>query len=150
VLASLHAAHPERDVEITVADGLVAHADPRLIEVVLNNLLGNAWKFTGKRAGARIELGVHPVDRPAVYFVRDNGAGFDPQQAEKLFGVFQRLHAADEFEGTGIGLATVQRIIHRHGGQIWAEAEPDRGATFYFTLEPPPLTGRAASPRSPS
>jgi signal transduction histidine kinase len=150
VAAGLRTAHPERAVEIAIADGLVARADPRLLEVVLTNLLGNAWKFTGKRAGARIELGVHPVDRPTVYFVRDNGAGFDPAQAEKLFGVFQRLHAADEFEGTGIGLATVQRIIHRHGGQIWAESEPDRGATFYFTLEPPPLTNRAVSPRSPS
>jgi light-regulated signal transduction histidine kinase (bacteriophytochrome) len=150
VLAGIRAAQPGRDVEIVVADDLAAHADPRLVEVVLTNLLGNAWKFTGKREHARIELGVMPGNRPSVYFVRDNGAGFDPAQAGKLFGVFQRLHTADEFDGTGIGLATVQRIIHRHGGVIWAEAELGRGATFYFTLEAPPVTDRGASPRSPS
>jgi signal transduction histidine kinase len=131
-----------------VADDLVAHADPRLLEIALTNLLGNAWKFTGKRAQARIELGVLPGDRPPVFFVRDNGAGFDPSQASKLFGVFQRLHAAHDFDGTGIGLATVHRIVRRHGGVIWAEAELDRGATFYFTLQSPGLTDRAASRRS--
>jgi len=150
VIAGLRAADPKRDVEVVIADGLVAHADPRLLEIALTNLLGNAWKFTGKRERARIELGAMPGARPAVLFVRDNGAGFDPAQAGKLFGVFQRLHTADEFEGTGIGLATVQRIVRRHGGLIWAEAELDRGATFYFTLQAPPLTGRAASRRSPS
>ena len=150
VVGRLRAAHPERDVEVVIGDGLIAYADPRLMEVVLTNLIGNAWKFTGKRTRARIELGVLPGDRPPVYFVRDNGAGFDPSQSGKLFGVFQRLHAAQDFEGTGIGLATVQRIIARHGGLIWAEAELDRGATFYFTLQAPPATGRAASRRSPS
>ena len=150
VFAVLRAAEPDREVEFVVADDLAANADPRLVEIVLTNLLGNAWKFTGKRDRARIELGAQLDQRPAVYFVRDNGAGFDPAQAGKLFGVFQRLHTAGDFEGTGIGLATVQRIIHRHGGRIWAEAEVDRGATFYFTLQPPPLTGRVASPRSPS
>ncbi|HEY0476598.1 MAG TPA: ATP-binding protein [Kofleriaceae bacterium] len=150
VIAELRAAQPERDVEVVIADGLAADADPRLIEIVLTNLLGNAWKFTGRRAGARIELGVRPDEQPAVYFVRDNGAGFDPAHAGKLFGVFQRLHAARDFDGSGIGLATVHRIVHRHGGRIGAEAEVDRGATFYFTLQPSALTARAALPRSPS
>jgi signal transduction histidine kinase len=150
VVAGLRTTHAAREVEVAIADGLVAHADPRLLEVVLTNLLGNAWKFTGKRQHARIELGVMAGNRPPVYFVRDNGAGFDPAQTGKLFGVFQRLHTAHEFDGTGIGLATVQRIIHRHGGVIWAEAELERGATFYFTLEAPPVKDRAASRRSPS
>jgi len=150
IVAGLRAAQPERDVEVKIGDRLIAFADPRLLEIVLTNLLGNAWKFTGKRARARIELGVMPGGPPLVYFVRDNGAGFDPAQAGKLFGVFQRLHTADEFEGTGVGLATVQRIVARHGGVIWTEAEPDRGAAFYFTLQSPPITARAASPRSPS
>ena len=150
IVAGLRAAQPERDVEVEIGDRLIAFADPRLLEIVLTNLLGNAWKFTGKRARARIELGVMPGGPPLVYFVRDNGAGFDPAQAGKLFGVFQRLHAADDFEGTGVGLATVQRIVARHGGVIWAEAEPDRGATFYFTLQAPPVTVRVASRRSPS
>ncbi len=135
VLTKLRDAQPGRNVDFVVEAGLVAQADPRLLEVVLTNLLGNAWKFTGKQARARIELAVRTVERPVVYFVRDNGAGFDQAYAGKLFGVFQRLHAAQEFEGTGIGLATVQRIVRRHGGHVWAEAEVDRGATFYFTLE---------------
>jgi K+-sensing histidine kinase KdpD len=135
VLAGLTEAQPDRDVEIVVQPGLVTQADPRLLEVVLTNLLGNAWKFTGKRASARIELGAQVNERPVVYFVRDNGAGFDSSAATKLFGVFQRMHAATEFDGTGIGLAIVQRIVFRHGGRVWAEAEVDRGATFYFTLE---------------
>lgn len=150
VIDGLRAAQPAREVEAVIGDGLVAYADPRLLEIVLSNLLGNAWKFTAKRDRARIEVGVLPGGPPPVYFVRDNGAGFDPAQTGKLFGAFQRLHTAAEFEGTGIGLATVQRIIRRHGGLIWAEAELDRGATFYFTLQAPPLTGRAVSRRSPS
>jgi signal transduction histidine kinase len=149
ILGRLRAAQPERDVEVEIGDGLIAFADPRLVEIALTNLLGNAWKFTGKRANARIELGAMPGGPPPVYFVRDNGAGFDPAHAGKLFGAFQRLHAAADFEGTGVGLATVQRIVARHGGTIWAEAEPDRGAAFYFTLQAP-VTGRAASRRSPS
>jgi signal transduction histidine kinase len=140
VLARLMEAEPGRPVDIAVAPGLVAEADPRLVEVVLTNLCSNAWKFTSKRhQGALIEIGAEPGDNPApVYFVRDNGAGFDPALAARLFGAFQRLHAAREFEGTGIGLATVDRIIRRHGGRIWAEGDVDRGATFYFTLAPAP------------
>ncbi len=116
-------------------DGLVTQADSRLLDIVLVNLLGNAWKFTGKRASARIEFAAQDGEKSVVYHVRDNGAGFNSAYAGKLFGVFQRLHAAQDFDGTGIGLATVQRIVRRHGGRIWAEGEVDRGATFYFTLE---------------
>jgi light-regulated signal transduction histidine kinase (bacteriophytochrome) len=137
-LARMRAGHPERDVEVVVEDGMFAHADARLVDIVLTNLLGNAWKFTGKRARARIEVAARHGDGPVVYLVRDNGAGFDPAYAGQLFAVFQRLHPAHEFDGTGIGLATVQRLIQRHGGKVWAEGEVERGATVYFTLEPAP------------
>jgi light-regulated signal transduction histidine kinase (bacteriophytochrome) len=121
-------------VDINIKAGLVAEGDPHLLEVMLTNLLGNAFKFTGKRADARIEFGSAELQGGRVFFVRDNGAGFDMAYSRKLFGAFQRMHRVSEFPGTGIGLATVQRIIHRHGGRVWAEAEADRGATFYFTL----------------
>ncbi|HXI59570.1 MAG TPA: ATP-binding protein [Polyangia bacterium] len=133
--ARLAHAHPHRTVEFTVEPGLQANADRRLAEVVLTNLIGNAWKFTGDRASARIRLGARPGGHPRVFFVRDNGAGFPMAQADRLFGVFQRLHGDDEFEGTGIGLATVHRIVRRHGGRIWAESEVGVGATFFFILE---------------
>ncbi|MGZ5099313.1 MAG: sensor histidine kinase [Usitatibacter sp.] len=114
-----------------------ARADPGLLRIVLENLLGNAWKFTGKSSGARIEIGCKTSDgKPPAFFVRDNGAGFDAAGATKLFAPFQRLHAKIEFEGTGIGLATVQRIVRRHGGRVWAEGAVDKGATFHFTLAP--------------
>lgn len=136
ILARLRAVHPERDVEIVVADNLFAHADPQLLDIILTNLLGNAWKFTGKRTRARIELASRPGDAPTTFLVRDNGAGFEPSQVGRLFRVFQRLHPAHEFDGTGIGLATVQRLIQRHGGKVWAEGAVEKGATIYFTLEP--------------
>jgi two-component system, NtrC family, sensor kinase len=125
---------PERKVELVVPDELPAQGDERLMTVVFENLLGNAWKFTGKCTSPRVEIGMVPGDPPS-FFVRDNGAGFDMAYANKLFGVFQRLHAASEFEGTGIGLATVQRVIRRHGGRIWAEGAVGQGACFSFTLE---------------
>ncbi len=135
VADTLKDAEPDRDVEVLVQDSLVVEADPGLLRVVVQNLIGNAWKFTSKRPKARIELGVSVEEAKRVaYFVRDDGAGFDMTYAKKLFGPFQRLHSANEFEGTGIGLATVQRIIRRHGGRIWAEGRPNQGATFYFTL----------------
>jgi PAS domain S-box-containing protein len=135
IIDRLRATNPDRRVEVDIEDGVIADGDARLLRAVLENLLGNSWKFTGKRTGARICFGVDRSTRPHVYFVRDNGAGFDMAYAGKLFGVFQRLHLSTEFEGTGIGLATVQRIIRRHRGAIWAEGEVDRGATFFFTLE---------------
>ncbi len=135
VVASLRKSTPERTVEVVVERGLLAEgADSHLVRLVLENLIGNAWKFTGKKDKARIEFGRKIIDDERVFYVKDNGAGFDMEYAGKLFGAFQRLHSIDEFEGTGIGLATVQRIVHRHGGRIWASAEPGRGAVFYFTL----------------
>lgn len=134
VAEDLREAEPEREVEFVIPDELVVEADPNLIRVVIQNLLENAWKFTGPRERPRIELGVARRDGAPVYFVCDNGVGFDPNHAGRIFDTFQRLHAHDEFEGTGIGLATVQRVIHRHGGEVWAESEIGEGATFYFTL----------------
>ncbi len=125
---------PERNVEMVVADGIAADGDPALLQVVVSNLIGNAWKFTKHRPVAKIEFGLKKIEGKDVYFVRDNGAGFSMEHAKRLFSPFQRLHAESEFPGIGIGLATVLRIIHRHGGRIWAESEPDKGATFYFTL----------------
>jgi light-regulated signal transduction histidine kinase (bacteriophytochrome) len=130
----LREADPQRDVEIIVQEGLVAEGDATLLTAVMENLLGNAWKFTSQRAKAHIEVGLTSKDGLRVYFVRDDGAGFDMAYVGKLFGAFQRLHSATEFPGTGIGLATVQRIVRRHGGQVWAEGEVGRGATFFFTL----------------
>jgi light-regulated signal transduction histidine kinase (bacteriophytochrome) len=134
VATQLRRAQSDRRVEITIAAAIVAEGDARLLRIALENLLGNAWKFTSKCAEPRIEVGVTAVGESSAYFVRDNGAGFDMAYASKLFGAFQRLHSTDEFEGTGIGLATVQRIINRHGGRIWAIGEVGCGATFYFTL----------------
>jgi PAS domain S-box-containing protein len=135
VIDELRKQEPNRVVQCTIQPGLIAWGDGRLLHVVLDNLLGNAWKFTGKRADPQIEFGMQVQNDEPVYFVRDNGAGFDMAYAEKLFGAFQRLHGADEFPGIGIGLATVQRIIHKHGGRIWAESKVEQGAAFYFTLE---------------
>jgi PAS domain S-box-containing protein len=134
VATNLQQTQPERRVNFVISRGLTASGDHQLLRVALENLLGNAWKFTGKCPQARIEFGAIQNGDKKAYFVRDNGAGFDMTYAGKLFGAFQRLHETTEFPGTGIGLATVQRIIHRHGGRVWAEGAVGKGATFYFTL----------------
>jgi PAS domain S-box-containing protein len=133
-LATLQRLEPDRNVAITIGGELRASADPQQLAIAFDNLCGNAWKFTSKRAAARIEIGSRVEAGERVFFVRDNGVGFDMQYAGKLFGVFQRLHADSEFPGTGIGLATVQRIIQRHGGRVWATGEVGQGAMFSFTL----------------
>jgi light-regulated signal transduction histidine kinase (bacteriophytochrome) len=130
---SLRDLAPERQAEWRIADDLSVQADETLMRNVLENLLGNAWKYTGTKGAAVIEFASFSENGEEVFFVKDNGAGFDMSYSDKLFGAFQRLHGT-EFDGMGIGLATVQRIIHRHEGRIWAEGEPDRGATFYFTV----------------
>jgi PAS domain S-box-containing protein len=134
ILAEFQKAEPDRRVECVVQEHLVCCGDPVLLRSVLENLLGNAWKFTAKTPHARIELAMEQQDGEPVYMVRDNGAGFDMKHAKKLFGAFQRLHAAADFPGAGVGLATVQRIIHRHHGKVWAQGEEGGGATFSFTL----------------
>lgn len=134
VLADLQHQCNGRHIEITVGEMPPCQADPILLKQVIANLLSNAIKFTRPREVARIDVGRVGQVGNVTYFVRDNGVGFDSQHSEKLFGVFQRLHHADEFEGTGVGLAIVQRIVHRHGGRVWAEAQVDQGATFFFTL----------------
>jgi PAS domain S-box-containing protein len=140
VADDLRTADPGRDLAIDVSDGLYTVGDPRLLRMALQNLMANAWKFTRKTADPRIHVGQEHREGETVFFVADNGAGFDMRYASKLFTAFQRLHSTSDFEGTGIGLATVQRIIHRHGGRISAQACPGEGATFYFTLAPA-LTG---------
>ena len=138
VVGRLRQRDPSREVEIDIAEGMWVSGDPALLEVALENLLGNAWKFTRKTGNARISLSSEVIDRQQVFVVRDNGAGFDMTQAGKLFNVFTRLHPAREFEGTGIGLATVLRVMRRHGGRIWAEGKVKEGAAFFFTLEAKP------------
>jgi light-regulated signal transduction histidine kinase (bacteriophytochrome) len=137
------AAQSGRAIDFVVTPGLSARADPDLLRVALTNLIDNAWKYTRQTAAPRVEFTRLPVpdaDGATVFLVRDNGAGFDMRYASKLFGAFQRLHHVDDFEGTGIGLATVRRILHRHGGRIWAEAAPGEGARFYFTLHRGPAS----------
>jgi signal transduction histidine kinase len=135
-LEDLRAEHEGRQVDVVVGDLPTCRADPALLRQAWVNLIGNALKYTNKRSDARVEIGSRREAGEVVYFVRDNGVGFDMRYAGKLFGVFQRLHKAGEFEGTGVGLAVVQRIVHRHGGRVWAEAALGQGATFFFTLPP--------------
>ncbi|HAZ02114.1 MAG TPA: hypothetical protein DCY97_08055, partial [Marinilabiliales bacterium] len=130
----LNESAPGRKVNFSIQNGIQVNGDGRLLRIVLENLMGNAWKFTSKHSKASIMFGMQIVDGNPAYFVSDDGAGFDMNYAQKLFGAFQRLHTAKEFEGTGIGLATVQRIVHRHGGKVWAKGEVEKGATFYFTI----------------
>ncbi len=134
VLAVLRQSDTNRHVEVGIEEGLTCRGDARLIRNLLENLLGNAWKFTARCESPTIQLGATVQSGRRVYYVRDNGAGFNMAYADKLFTPFQRLHTEEEYPGTGIGLATVRRIIRRHGGEAWAEGEPDKGATFYFTL----------------
>ncbi|OGR22651.1 MAG: hypothetical protein A2277_12605 [Desulfobacterales bacterium RIFOXYA12_FULL_46_15] len=131
---NLHKTSPERQVEFVIHEGIKAQGDARLLRIVLENLIGNAWKFTSKHPRTQIEFGLQQQKEFLVYFIRDDGAGFEMKYADKLFGAFQRLHSAKEFPGTGVGLATVQRIIHRHRGRIWAKGEVEKGAVFYFTI----------------
>jgi signal transduction histidine kinase len=134
VSSELAAANPYRNVPVVVAPGMRAYGDPRLLRVVVANLLENSWKFTARRQRPAVEVGPRQNTALPTYYVRDNGAGFDPAYASRLFGAFQRLHPDRDFPGTGIGLAIVQRVIARHGGTVWADSQPDQGATFYFTL----------------
>jgi light-regulated signal transduction histidine kinase (bacteriophytochrome) len=143
VIAQLQSFSPYRDARVIIAPGLVVEADQQLLRVLLENLLGNAWKFSSKRSDPVIEVGSWGEERERVFFVRDNGSGFDMKYADKLFGAFQRFHPQSEFPGTGVGLASVKRIVHRHGGRVWAESAVGQGTTFYFILdatavEPPP------------
>ena len=135
IIEELTAEDPQRQVEVTIAPNLEVNGDPQLLRIALCNLFNNAWKYTSRRSPAKIEFDVLISDEGATtYYLRDNGAGFDRDYADKLFKAFQRLHSSGEFPGTGIGLATVQRIIFRHGGKVWAEGQCDRGATIYFSL----------------
>jgi signal transduction histidine kinase len=133
VVDDLRRAAPERTVAVHIQPGLSMQGDPTLMRVVLDNLLGNAWKYTAKRGDAEIRFERIEQDGRPVFVVADNGAGFDMRFADRLFGVFQRLHASSEFQGTGVGLASVRRIVRRHGGEVWAESEVGQGARFYFT-----------------
>jgi light-regulated signal transduction histidine kinase (bacteriophytochrome) len=134
IMQGLQEVHPERQVTISLTPDLMVEADPHLMHIVLENLLSNAWKFTSKQEHTVIEFGQKAHVKERTFYVRDNGVGFDMAYADKLFGVFQRLHSISEFPGTGVGLATVQRIISIHGGRIWAESAEGKGSTFYFTL----------------
>jgi light-regulated signal transduction histidine kinase (bacteriophytochrome) len=133
IAGDLAKSEPGRKVEFAIAPGVSANGDERLLRLVVDNLLRNAWKFTGKQPQARIEFG-RTNGEASPFFVRDNGLGFDMAYAGKLFGVFQRLHSPAEFAGSGVGLAIVQRVVNRHGGRVWADAKVNSGATFYFTL----------------
>jgi signal transduction histidine kinase len=150
-LADLRQKDPERHVEVSIQPGMTVHGDRRLISDLIMNTISNAWKFTSKVPNGRIEVGQHVEGGMSTLYVRDNGAGFDMQYAQKLFKPFQRLHSPTDFEGSGVGLATVARIVDRHGGRIWAEAKPNEGAVFYFTLPTSPITDEfLVGPRAPA
>ena len=134
VLDDLRAAEPEREADIVIEPGLVVQGDPTLMRIAVENLVGNAWKYSGQSPRTRIEMRRETLGGQTAYVVADAGAGFDMRFADRLFGVFQRLHSAKDFQGTGVGLASVRRIIRRHGGDIWAESEVGKGARFYFTM----------------
>jgi light-regulated signal transduction histidine kinase (bacteriophytochrome) len=142
IVAELRESQPARDVTVAVQPDMVARADPVLMRDVLQNLLGNAWKYSAKNPHATITFVCRAFDAEMVYAVSDNGAGFDMAHAGKLFQSFERAHTVSEFEGTGLGLVTVRRIVERHGGRVWVEAQPGRGATFFFTLGDAPIPPR--------
>jgi len=135
ILEDLRRGQPEREVAVLIEPDLQVTGDPTLLRLVLENLLSNAWKYTGKTSSPRIELCAAQADGQRVFEVRDNGAGFDMRSSDRLFGLFQRLHSANDFPGTGVGLASVQRIVRRHGGDIWAQSSPGQGARFCFTIK---------------
>ncbi len=136
-VATVRERYPNHSVDLSIEPGMTVHGDPRLLKIAMENLIDNAWKYTTRTPGAKVSIGSQTEPTGRTFYVRDNGVGFDMAYAGKLFGPFQRLHADSQYPGTGIGLVTVQRILARHGGRIWAQAEPDRGATFYFTLSGP-------------
>ncbi|MBU0676050.1 MAG: DUF3365 domain-containing protein [Proteobacteria bacterium] len=146
ISASYQAQHADHEIDFTIAPDMTATGDPTLVRAVLQNLIENACKFTSKKSEAKIHIGIDTTKSPRQYFIKDNGAGFNMEYADKLFTAFQRLHKATDFPGTGIGLATVQRIIHRHGGKIWAESKENAGATFFFTLTMEPQAKRTSAP----
>jgi signal transduction histidine kinase len=146
VVDDLREREPQRTVEFESNGTLPARGDERLLRIALTNLLANAWKFTRGRDPAHVRFGLETRAGEPVFFVKDDGVGFDMRYSQKLFGAFQRLHNTRDFEGTGIGLATVQRIVHRHGGRVWAESEVGKGATFYFTLPPADPAATEARP----
>lgn len=137
IVNDLRQTNPQRNVRVSIAEAMPANADSRFVTIILTNLIGNAWKYTGKRQDAIIDIGIEVIENTTVYYIRDNGAGFDMSRAQNLFQPFQRLHSQNQFAGTGIGLAIVHNIIQRHGGRIWAESEVGKGSTFYFTLQCP-------------
>src|SRR5688572_11207260 len=150
IISELHQNEPGREIDVIIQPSLQVHGDQRLIHDLLRNLIANAWKFTSKKQRARIEIGLAAPGTLATLFIRDNGAGFDLAHAKRLFKPFVRLHTAADYEGSGLGLATVARIVERHGGKIWAEATVNEGATFYFTLPTTPMTGEfVRQPKAP-
>jgi light-regulated signal transduction histidine kinase (bacteriophytochrome) len=150
IISELHQNEPGREIDVIIQPNLQVHGDQRLIHDLLRNLIANAWKFTSKKQRARIEIGLAAPGTLATLFIRDNGAGFDLAHAKRLFKPFVRLHTAADYEGSGLGLATVARIVERHGGKIWAEATVNEGATFYFTLPTTPMTGEfVRQPKAP-